>query len=159
MAVVASWDGDNRRIYLATNSFHPIDLYREYRTWRRLNDAARVWDPLMKMDGNIPKGGGKSTPRYLTLLSDSNGIGTKIVPMDQSHTLEITGEIITDQPDTDPEIIDISSLLSTSKVRINYAPAEAEIIQVSTGSGLTAEQAQKLIETHTFALLAMLNTS
>lgn len=134
MAVVASWDGAARRIYLATASFAPVDLYREYRAWRRLNESARVWDPLLKMDGYIPKGGGKFTPRYMTLLD-----GTKIVPQDLDHTLTIDGEIITDDPDADPATIDTSGLSAGTSVFIDYRPSEAEIILVNTGSAVTAQ--------------------
>lgn len=159
MAVVASWDGAARRIYLATNSFHPIDLYREYREWRRADESARKWDAFMRMEGNLAKGGGKFTPRFLMLLSDGQGVLTKIVPMDSTHSLVITGEILTDQPNTDTDFIDTVSLSAASKVRINYAPPEAEVIVIDgTGGGgsLTSAQAQQLIDARKFALLAMI---
>lgn len=77
------------------------------------------------MEGAIPKGGGKFTPRFMILLG-----GTKLVPQDLRHTLKITGEIITDNPELDPDIIDTSSL--TSAVFTDYAPPTAEILSIST---------------------------
>lgn len=139
MPVVGTWDGAARRIYLATTDFAPIDLYREYRIQRRTDEAFRAWDPLLEMSGAVSKGAGRFTPRLMTLLD-----GAKIVPLDVTHTLTITGEIITDDADVDPSIIDTASLSAASKVQVNYQPAEAEIIQIVGGSGLSSEQDEAL---------------
>ena len=48
----------------------------------------------------------------------------------------------TDETDVDPEPFDVSNL--TTPVVIDYKPAEAEIILVQTGSGLTPDQADQL---------------
>lgn len=133
--VVASWDGVNRHINLAqgVTSFHPIDdIYREYRTKRRVDETFRVWEPFMLAVGNEPKGGGKYTARYLLLLQ-----GAKIVPYDEDATINITGEVITDDQ-TDPIIFETLSPGTT--VLVNYTPPTSEVIQISTGSGLDAEQ-------------------
>ena len=140
MPVVASWDGAARRIYLASGvtAYHPIeDIYREYRVERRTNEDFRKWEPFMEASGNEPKGGGKFTPRFLRLL-----LGVKIVPFDESgDPVDVTGELLTDDQ-TNP--FDVSGL--TNPVVINYAPAEAEIIQVATGSGLSAGESQTLAD-------------
>ena len=74
-----------------------------------------------------------------------NAPSTKpIVPLDVSHTLTLTGEVITDDADVDASIIDTASLSAASKVQINYQPAEAEIIQIMGGSGLSTEQDEAL---------------
>lgn len=156
MPVVASWDWPNRRIYMAVPEWHPIDLYREHREERRLNENARKHLPMMRMDGNVAKGGGKATPRYVVMLE-----GAKIVPVDGTTEprTTITGEIITDDQ---TDFVDISPL--TVKPFVQYQPPEAEIIQVTTSgneyslpqisdavwqraieSGLTAEQFMRLI--------------
>ena len=103
-----------------------------------------------KMDGEIPKGGVRFTPRYMTMLN-----GAKIVPLDGgiAPITEILGEIITD--DQSP-FIDTSPLATYPQ--IDYAPAEAEIIEVLTGSAVTpqdvidiAEQVkQTLLSTESF---------
>lgn len=132
MAVVDTWDGANRRIYLASGvtAFHPIDdIYREYRTARRLDESLRVWDPFMVAVGNLPKGGGKFTPRYLYLLSDdpANVGPVKIVCFDEVNTMTVTGEVLCDD---ESEPFDYSTL--TNPVVVKYQPPEAEIIRVST---------------------------
>ena len=138
MPVVASWDGTNRHIHLAqgVTSFHPIeDIYREYREQRRTNEAFRKWNPFMEAYGNISKGGGKFTPRYLLLLE-----GTKIVPYDEAGVIAITGEIITDDQ-TDPIYYEVL----TNPVVVRYEPSDAEIITVS-GGGISQTQMDELIE-------------
>jgi len=132
MAVVDTWDGANRRIYLASGvtEFHPIDdICREYREARRLDESFRVWDPFMVAVGNDPKGGGRYTSRYLLLLSDDpfNVGPVKIIPFDQGGEVYITGEVLTDDQ-TSP--FDISTL--TQAVVMVYTPPDTEIIRVST---------------------------
>ena len=132
MAVVASWDGATRRIYLAqgVTTFHPIeDIYREYRTWRRTVDAARQWEPFMVAVGNEDKGGGKATPRFLRLLDDDDIGQCKIVPYDEAITIDVTGELLTEDL-TDP--FDYSS--QTTPTIVRYAPADAEIVYVELPS-------------------------
>lgn len=124
MPVVASWDGANRRIYLAqgVTSFHPItDIYREYRTYRRTVEDFRKWERFMEAVGNEPKGGGKATPRFLRLLQ-----GVKIVPFDEASTIDVTGEILTDDQ-SDP--FDYSG--QTTPTIVRYSPADAEIVYVT----------------------------
>lgn len=133
--VVQTWDGANRRIYLAqgVSSYAPIeDIYREYRNQRRLDENLRKFEPLLVAEGNVAKGGGKFTPRYVKLLN-----GTKIVPYDEALRLDLVGEIITDNPDVDPEIYDITGLTTAKPLFI--LPSEAEVITVQTGSGVTPQ--------------------
>ena len=64
-------DGETRRIYLleGIEAFHWVDdIYTEYRNLRRTDESLRKWEPLLKASGNDAKGGGKYTPRYVTLL-------------------------------------------------------------------------------------------
>jgi len=146
MAVVDTWDGANRRIYLKSGitEFHPIDdIYREYRTQRRTNEAFRVWEPFMVAIGNEPKGGGFFSPRYLRLLG-----GAKIICFDEAITITVTGEVLTDDQ-TDP--FDYST--RTQPVVVRYKPAEAELIEIP-GSGLTDAESAALITTADEATLA-----
>jgi hypothetical protein len=127
--VVDTWDGDTRRIFLrpGVSAFHWIDdIYKEYRKWRREEEAARKWAPLLRADGNNPKGGGKFTPRYVTLLS-----GARVVPYDEDSTIQITGEAITDNPDVDPNPFDTST--RTESIKLYIEQPTAEVIRVSTG--------------------------
>ncbi len=139
--VVETWDGSARRIRLkmGVTTFHPItDLYHEYRYQRSTNEAFRVWEPLIRAEGNVAKGAGLFTPRYLVLL-----LGTKIMPYDESDTLTQDGEILTDDPDTDPSIYDTSEL--TVPKTIFVKPVGAEVITVATGSGVTDEDKDDII--------------
>jgi len=133
MAVVQSWDGVARRVYLLPDvtEFHPIDdIYREYRTERRTEEDLRKYNPFMAAYGNIPKGGGKATPRYLVLLE-----GTKIVPYDEDSRIVTNGEMISDDPEVDPTVFDLDDL--TSSIKILISPADAEIVYVEIPSPIS----------------------
>lgn len=127
--VVQTWDGENRRIYLkqGVTSFHPVDdIYKEYRNARRTNESLRKWYPFLKADGNIPKGGGKATERYVTLLN-----GMKIIPFNEDVAMSVTGEIITDDQS---DAFDTSTI--TEPITIKITPSATEIIYITTdGSG------------------------
>ena len=156
MAVVASWDGANRRIYLlqGVTEFHPIDdIYREYRVERRTNESFRKWDPFMVTFGNQPKGGGKFTSRYLQLLDDGDIGQVKIVPFDEAGEISVTGEVLTDDQTTP---FDISGL--TNPVIFNYTPPDTEIISVGT-SGLTPTESQALLDIDTNVTLMQADVS
>lgn len=134
--------GENRRIYLrqGVTEFHPVDdVYKEMRTLRKNDEDLRRWDLFMEAVGNEPKGGGKSTPRYAKLLD-----GCKIVPYDESGTITVLGELLNDTPDTDPEVFDLSTL--SNAVIIKYAPTNAEIIYITSGSGLSTDEHDMLFE-------------
>lgn len=140
MALVSSFDGNTRRITLTALetvgvSWQPLDIYREHRDWRRLNEPSRVWSPLVKMVGGEPKGGGKFAPRFLQMLTDERGITTKLILPDVGpYRTTVDGELATDVPDTDAEPFDLSGLTTTGVV-IDYKPVDAEIISTS---GITA---------------------
>ncbi len=131
-------DGPNRLIYLdATTvnaSINPIDIYREVRTMRKDNENLRKFNNFIKGDGNVPKGGGKSTERYFTLLQ-----GTRIVPYDISHIITVTGTLITDDGQEGVLAFDRTNLTEGVEVDINYVPPQVEVITVTTGSGVTEQ--------------------
>ncbi len=123
-----TWDGANRRIYLKSgvSDYFPIeDLYHEYRNARRTDESLRKFDGLLKAEGNVSKGAGAFTPRYVVLLD-----GTKIIPFDESLQINQLGDIITDDPDTDPTLYDISGLTTAKPIFIK--PSEAETIQLNS---------------------------
>ncbi len=128
--VIDHIDGQSRRIYLkqGVSDFYPIeDIYHEYRYLRRTDEARRVWEPLLKAEGNIPKGAGAFTPRYVVLLD-----GTKIVPYNETIQLNQLGDMITDDPDTDATLYDVSQLTVPKPIFIK--PSEAEVIQLNSES-------------------------
>jgi len=139
--VVGSWDGEARRIYLlqGVTSFHWIDdVYKEYRYWRRTDEASRKWAALLVAAGNNPKGGGKFTPRYITLLD-----GARVVPYDENILIAVSGEAITDNADIDPDPFDTTT--RTQPLKLYITPPAAEVIVVEVGGtegggGLTVGQ-------------------
>lgn len=136
MPVIDYIDGVTRRVYLdaasavgGVISFHPVDdLYKEYRELRRLDESLRRFSPFMEAAGNVAKGGGKFTPRYLVLLG-----GTKVIVPAGVTTLNVTGELLTDD-----QSYPFDTSLVSGPLTINYAPAEAEVIKiVATGNEYT----------------------
>lgn len=126
--VVLTWDGANRRIYLKSgvSDYFPIeDLYHEYRNARRTDESLRKFEALIKAEGNVSKGAGAFTPRYVVLLD-----GTKIIPFNESLQINQLGDIITDDPDVDPTLYDISGLTTAKPIFIK--PSEAETIQLNS---------------------------
>jgi len=140
--IVDTWDGIDRLIYLkqGVEDYYPIeDIYHEYRNQRRLDEELRKYEPLLRAEGNIPKGGGKFTPRYIVLLD-----GTKIVPYDESLRINQLGEIITDDPDVDDSLYDISTLTVPKIIFIQ--PSEGEVIEVDVGSGVSEQDKTDIID-------------
>jgi len=131
---IASIDPALRLIYLDATTvnaeIHPIDIYKEMRTLRASDETLRQYDLFMRADGNISKGGGKFTERYVTLLD-----GTRIVPYDTTHILTITGTLITDDGFEGVYAFNRSSLSPATEVDINYVPPQVEVIEVQTGAG------------------------
>lgn len=127
--VIDSWDGTNRRIYLklGVSDIYPIeDIYHEYTNARRLDiTGLRKYAPLLRAEGNVKKGGGAFTPRYVVLID-----GTKIVPYNETLQINQLGDMITDDPDVDSTLYDISSLTVPKVIFIK--PSEAEIIQLNS---------------------------
>lgn len=146
MALVSNIDGENRLIYLSSEtvdaSINPIDIYKEVRNLRASNEELRKYDNFIAGKGHIPKGGGKFTERYTILLK-----GTRIVPYNTSHVLTITGTIITDDGKEGVYCFNRSLLDQEVTVDINYVPPQVEVIAVQTG-GLNDQQNTLLEEIH-----------
>ena len=145
MALVATIDGPNRDIYLSANTVGvdiiPMNIYKEVRTLRRLNVDLRKYEMFISAFGNVDKGGGKATERYIQLNS-----GTRIIPYDVSHVLTITGIMITDDGQEGIACFDRTPLSGSTNVDINYIPPQVEIITVIGGSGLSVAQDETLTE-------------
>ena len=141
MAVVSHINGKTRRIYLLqwVTSFSPVeDIYKEVRELCRTDDELQKWEEFITAGWNIPKWGGKSTPRYAILMQ-----WCKIVPYDEAWDLTIDWEIITDAPDTDPAIFDLTEM--TQVIKLFFKPVDAEIIYITTWSWLSTEEHTKLM--------------
>lgn len=144
MPVIDRIDLEAKRIYLAAGvrQYHPVaDIYRELRALRRTDHTLRGFDVPVVASGNVPKGGGKYTPRYATFRQ-----GWRVVPEDVSHTLYVSGEQITDDGQAGPAVIDTALLSPGVNVMVHYEPPAAEIIRVETGSGVTAQDKTDIIQ-------------
>jgi hypothetical protein len=154
MPAIQTITGDPRRIFLHIDTVNAgltsFDMfYRDYRVMRENDDTLQVFSPFLVARGNIPKGGGKFTPRYVQLLN-----GALIVPYNTSHELLVTFEIITDDGRSGINCFDRSPLSSTSRIDINYNPPQVEIIKISTGgTALTDEEHNRLMSIPTQTLL------
>ncbi|RLD00694.1 MAG: hypothetical protein DRI46_06790 [Chloroflexi bacterium] len=140
MAYIDHIDPVTRRIYLHSDTVsmqtvNPIDIYKEMRTLRADDESLRPFDVFLSAFGNVSKGGGKFTERYVMENS-----GTKIIPYDASHTLTINGTIITDDGFEGIYCFDRAPLSPSTIVDINYVPPQVEVIVVSGGSGLSLEE-------------------
>ena len=139
MTIISRIDGTTspRRVYLHLDTvgttLNPIDIYKEMRNLRSSDETLRKFDLFMMASGNVPKGGGKFTERYITLLN------TRIVPFDRSHVLTINGTLITDDGLEGILAFDKTVLSSTTSVDIAYVPPQVEIVTVNVGSAVTAQ--------------------
>ena len=128
MPVIDHIDGPNRDIYLHSDTVgvdvHPMDIYREMRALRRTDETLRQFDVFLTAQGNLPKGGGKFTERYVICMG-----GTRIIPFDISHEITVIGVIITDDGQEGIACFDRSSLTATTIVDINYVPPQVEVVR------------------------------
>lgn len=137
MPLIQSINGATRRIYLDAAyavagelTFHPVlHLYPEYKAQRQANEAVRPYDAFMAAYGNVAKGGGKYTPRYLMLLA-----GTKLVVPNGITKVWITGELLTDDA-SDP----FDDTLLTNKCRFYFQPPTAESVASGGGAATPAQ--------------------
>lgn len=152
MTQIASEDYDNLLIYLhadtETGGFDPALMQQEHRQRRRLETQGdeRKYDIMVTFSGNEAKGGGKFTPSLTILRS-----GVRIVPYDSgastSYNLDILNEIVNiDDAVSDRDVFDRSSVDADVNIDPTYSPVE--IREVSSGSGLSTEQATWLEEIH-----------
>jgi hypothetical protein len=125
-------DYDTKRIYLSAvtqnSTIDTLDIYREIRKMRRLNDSHRAFKPIIIAGGNITKiTNTTATPAYVQLLD-----GCRFVPFDSTHKLKIIRDTFTDDGVAGRDCFDRSSLSISSQVDIDIDFPEIEIRQVIT---------------------------
>lgn len=138
MPLVASTDYANKRIYLSIDSvgvnIQPVDIYKECRSERRLDESKRRFDPMISAFGNDPAGP-TNTPRFVDLAN-----GVRIVPYNSSHVLSIVGALINRSEGlAGTDLFDRGPLSPGVEVDIDYQPPQVEIIYVNQGGGQTVE--------------------
>ncbi len=142
MAIIASINITTRRIQLDTGVVALNDVlafWREYRGLRVLDTSlVRQSLPVMSIIGGQSKGGGKYVGRIINLA------GYKIIPDDVNHNLDVTIEIIDSASGlSGRNVFDRTTLTADVNIDINIAPVE--VITVSSGSGLSTEEHDKLM--------------
>jgi len=111
--------------------YHPVDdIYRELRFHRANDESLRVVDPFIEASGNVAKGGGKFTSRLAIFKN-----GWKVAPADESHTLKVTGEQISDAGESGVQIMDLTALSPGVNVSIEYSPPDTEIVVIEVPTG------------------------
>lgn len=128
-------------IYLkeGTIQYHPVDnIYKEVRFHRAHDESLRVVDMPVIALGHDSKGAGEYTARLAMFKH-----GWRIAPANVSHTLEVTGEQITDDELSGSGCMDMTLFDPGVNVFVDYAPPDTELIYVDAG-GLTPEQEARL---------------
>lgn len=157
--VIDHIDGEARRIYLkvGVTSYHPVDdIYKEVRNMRASDTELQKYYNFVSAGGNVKKlaDGSRRTERY-AIFHD-----TKVVPWDANHDLAVLGEqLYSDTVDGGPiasgsACIDKTLLSTGVDVNVDYAPAKAEVIVVSTGSAVTAQDKTDIIQGTKTAILS-----
>ena len=128
ITLLAGIDPVTRDFYLSAATVnanvHPMDIYSEMRICRRLDENLRGFEVFLAAFGNVAKGGGKFTERYVQQL-----LGTRFIPFDGSHEITIIGTVITDDGQEGVACFDRSSLTPTSTVDISYVPPQVEVVR------------------------------
>lgn len=132
MALVASVDYQNKRIYLsaltADADLDTLNVYREVRALRRVTDAHRKHRPIIEAGGNLEKIPGVSyTPAYVRLL-----YGCRIVPYNGSHAIRLVRDTFTDDGLSGRDCFDRTPLSAAVEVDIDVDFPEIEIRTVAT---------------------------
>lgn len=146
-----------RLIYLlaGVREYHPVeDIYLEVRNLRRTDETLRGFDQFVSGGGNVKKllDGSKRTPRY-AIFNDCKVVPDILV----SHDLVVTGEqlyapVLGAEPiGTGAACIDKTPLPVGVDVNVDYAPAEAEVIVVTTGGIGTPAEVGQAVWDHEFS--------
>lgn len=143
MALVQAVDYVYKRVYLGADSVGSeldlLDVYRAVRALRATNSEHRKYRPMILAGGNLQKTATTYTQAYVQLL-----YGCSIVPYDAPHTLVVTREVFSDDGRYGVTCFDRSSVASPVDIDMQVSPVEVRT--VSSGSGLSPEQATALLE-------------
>lgn len=144
MTQVADVNYDTKRIFLhadtVTQGFDIIAAYFEINVLRQANaNGEQLRAHMLSAEGYIPEGGGKFTQRYGLLRP-----GWRIVPYDGvSHSLVVSVKPVSQDGLSGRDVFDRAGLLVA--VGIDEAYDKVEIIQVTSGSGVTEQDKTDII--------------
>lgn len=157
MATIDLIDGLMRNIYLSVETVG-VDLdmaqvYRDYRTMRRTVAELRKYRPMMvalghEFTGLNSEGNPEYTQEIIKMLE-----GADIIPYNTSQDLHVVTKLISDDGREGRACFDRSLLSPTVVCNIDYDPPPLKVVTVlvSTGSGLSAEEHDKLMAVPTAA--------
>lgn len=149
MAQIGSEDYPNKLIYLhvdtVTNGFNPAEMQKEHRALRVLNaNGERKFDPMVTFIGNESIGGGNFTAWSTRLRA-----GVRIVPYDTGpgtqYSMDILNEIL-NVPDSLADQGVFNRLTVDANVDIDRNYDKIKIVQVVSGSGVTEQDKQDIID-------------
>ena len=127
-----TFDGATKRVILDSASVTAAGIWSAWVDWHEANSQ---WELAFKQVGGDDLGGGLSIPPYFFLMS-----GWRVRPMESSHTLIVTGNLFVDGGG-----VPIVQTIGSYNVSAQYTvPVQAQ--GISTGSGLTVEQATMLAD-------------
>ncbi len=137
--VIDHIDPISRKIYLLSgvDEYHPVeDIYKEVRHLRRTTESLRGFDIFITAGGSLPKNvaGTERTPRYAIFHDCQIVISGDTYVAGEQLFADATGALVGKGKDC------IDRILSPADAYVEYAPPEAEVIVVSTGSGLSIEE-------------------
>ncbi len=149
MTQIASEDYPNKLIYLhadtVTSGFDPALMQREHRARRRLEAGdERKFDPMVTFSGNEDVGGGNFTPKLTRLRQ-----GVRIVPYDTgtgtTYDLDILNQIV-DVADglSDRGVFNRDTVDALVNIDSTYSPVQ--VVQVATGSGVTQQDKDDIVD-------------
>lgn len=123
------FDGATRRIILDSASVSASEIWSRWVDWF-CNGTNSKWPVAFRQVGGDDLGGGLSIPPYYFLQNN-----WRIRPMEQSHTLIITGNLFVEGGG-----IPVVQTLGDFNVSIQYTvPVQAQGISTSGGAGITAQ--------------------
>lgn len=131
-------DGPNRRIILDSVSVSAAEIWSAWVDWHKTN---QVWPLAFAQVGGDELGGGLYIPPYFFLLN-----GWRVRPMEQNHTLVITGNLFVEDGGTP-----VVNTLGVYQINVNYTvPVQAQGIATSGSTGPTAAETAEAVWSHSF---------
>lgn len=135
-----TFDGTNKLIIVnneITELDVQVDLYSDWKEWMKEGDNSKFISTMRTVGGD-PTTGIKSVSPYFFLTN-----GWKIRPYEGNHTLNITGNLFVDEPETYGNNI-IVNTLGYYNVLVNMTTT-SDAITISSG-GITEQDKEDIVE-------------
>lgn len=131
-----------------------VDLYSDWKEWAATGDNAKYLQ-AMRVVGGDPTVGAKSVAPYFFLMN-----GWKVRPYEGNHILNVSGNLFVDSPETYGNNLFVQTLSAYNVLTNLVTTSDATILTVSTGSGLSTEEHNRLMDipTNPATLMQMENS-